>query len=282
MSAGGGQGGGGGSAASRLPRGRRRSAAGQRGGLARQAAGAPRRHAATLRKLRGRQHRLISGVVVVRDGAVLCRHVEVAELAMRDYSDRFIDWYLDVAADADLQVVGACRLEGLGAQAFARIDGDYFTILGLPLLPLLGCPARGRRAADWLSESSVADGLTAMRRRSEPHCAVAGAALAGVIGWPVAPLAVAAAARLLAAALRHRRRLRAAGGAPGAISPTRWRRCRARLPRRQRDRAAQGGGARRWSHEATPAARRIGAVNTIVVGADGRLIGQQHRRLRLP
>lgn len=92
---------------------------------------------ATLAKLRGRCHRLISGMVVMRDAAVLCRHVEVAELAMRNYSDRFIDWYLDTAQEADLVVVGACRLEGLGAQAFARIDGDYFTILGLPLLPLL-------------------------------------------------------------------------------------------------------------------------------------------------
>ena len=92
---------------------------------------------ATLQKLRGRCHLLVSGMVVVRDEAVLCRHVEVAELAMRDYSDRFIQWYLDWAQDADLQVVGACRLEGPGAQAFARIDGDYFTILGLPLLPLL-------------------------------------------------------------------------------------------------------------------------------------------------
>ncbi len=91
----------------------------------------------TLRRLRARRHRLVSGMVVVRDLSVLCRHVEVAELTMRDYSDRFIDWYIDAAADADLQVVGACRLEGLGAQAFAQIEGDYFTILGLPLLPLL-------------------------------------------------------------------------------------------------------------------------------------------------
>lgn len=91
----------------------------------------------TLRKLRNRRHRLISGLAVLRDDVLLCRHVEVAELAMRDYSDRFIDWYMDTAGEADLRVVGACRLEGLGAQAFARIDGDYFTILGLPLLPLL-------------------------------------------------------------------------------------------------------------------------------------------------
>ncbi len=92
---------------------------------------------ATLEKLRGRSHRLVSGMVVMRDAAALCRHAEVAELTMRPYTDRFIDWYLDTAGDADLQVVGACRLEGLGAQAFARIEGDTFTILGLPLLPLL-------------------------------------------------------------------------------------------------------------------------------------------------
>ncbi len=91
----------------------------------------------TLRKLRARRHQLVSGMVVVRDSSSLCRHVEVAELTMRDYSDRFIDWYIETAADADLQVVGACRLEGLGAQAFAEIQGDYFTILGLPLLRLL-------------------------------------------------------------------------------------------------------------------------------------------------
>jgi septum formation protein len=91
----------------------------------------------TLRRLRNRRHRLISGLAVLRDDLILCRHVEVAELAMRNYSDRFIDWYMETAGEADIRVVGACRLEGLGAQAFARIDGDYFTILGLPLLPLL-------------------------------------------------------------------------------------------------------------------------------------------------
>ncbi len=91
----------------------------------------------TLLTLRGRDHRLISGVAVVRAGTIVWRHLDVAHLTMRDYSDSFIDWYLQQADDADLQSVGACRLEGLGVQAFARITGDYFTILGLPLLPLL-------------------------------------------------------------------------------------------------------------------------------------------------
>jgi septum formation protein len=92
---------------------------------------------ATLEALRGRTHRLISGMAVVRDGAVRWRHVEVATLTMRRYSDQFIDWYLREADEAPLRVVGACRLEGLGAQALRRVDGDYFAILGLPLLPLL-------------------------------------------------------------------------------------------------------------------------------------------------
>jgi nucleoside triphosphate pyrophosphatase len=92
---------------------------------------------ATLEALRGQTHRLISGMVVARDEAVRWRHVEVATLTMRHYSDQFLDWYIREADQASLQVVGACRLEGIGAQALHRIDGDYFTILGLPLLPLL-------------------------------------------------------------------------------------------------------------------------------------------------
>ncbi|MBK8173967.1 MAG: Maf-like protein [Rhodospirillales bacterium] len=92
---------------------------------------------ATLESLRGGEHRLVSGVVVAIDATVVWTYVDVATLSMRDYSASFIDWYLDSMQPADLQVVGACRLEGLGVQALARIEGDYFTILGLPLLPLL-------------------------------------------------------------------------------------------------------------------------------------------------
>ena len=91
----------------------------------------------TLEALRGQTHRLVSGVAVARDRLIEWRHVEVARLTMRAYSDDFIDWYLDHAEALALQVVGACRLEGLGAQALERVDGDYFTVLGLPLLPLL-------------------------------------------------------------------------------------------------------------------------------------------------
>ena len=92
---------------------------------------------ATLEALRGQTHRLVSGVAVARDELIEWRHVEVARLTMRAYSDDFIDWYLDHAEASALRVVGACRLEGLGAQALERVDGDYFTVLGLPLLPLL-------------------------------------------------------------------------------------------------------------------------------------------------
>jgi septum formation protein len=91
----------------------------------------------TLVGLRGRDHRLISGVAVARAGTIVWRHLEVAQLTMRHYSDDFIDWYLARAGEADFQSVGACRLEGLGVQAFARVSGDYFTILGIPLVPLL-------------------------------------------------------------------------------------------------------------------------------------------------
>jgi septum formation protein len=91
----------------------------------------------TLEALRGRSHHLVSGIAAACDGIIEWRHVEVATLRMRPYSNAFIDWYLDHAEASALQVVGACRLEGLGAQALEQVDGDYFTILGLPLLPLL-------------------------------------------------------------------------------------------------------------------------------------------------
>ena len=90
-----------------------------------------------LQTLRGQTHELFSSVVVARGGARLWHWSERARLTMRQLNDGFIDSYLARAGDDVLTSVGAYQLEGLGAHLFTRIEGDYFTVLGLPLLPLL-------------------------------------------------------------------------------------------------------------------------------------------------
>jgi septum formation protein len=92
---------------------------------------------AQLRALSGRTHELYSAIAFVQDGAVLFEHVGVARLTMRAISDRFLDDYLDAVGDAATASVGAYQLEGIGIQLFERLDGDYFTVLGLPLLTAL-------------------------------------------------------------------------------------------------------------------------------------------------
>ena len=87
--------------------------------------------------MRGRPHRLHSAVALVQDGAVVWRGADTAQLWMRDFSRQFLDDYLAREGEAVLSSVGCYRLEGLGAQLFDRIEGDYFTVLGMPLWPLL-------------------------------------------------------------------------------------------------------------------------------------------------
>jgi septum formation protein len=90
-----------------------------------------------LRDLRGRTHELHSALALVRDGTLLFSCVDTARLTMRNFSDRYLKEYLDLAGNAALKSVGGYQLEGIGIHLFERVEGDYFTILGLPLLPLL-------------------------------------------------------------------------------------------------------------------------------------------------
>lgn len=90
-----------------------------------------------LKKLRGQTHQLHSAVVLAENGEVTWAHVETADMTMRNFSTMFLSEYLVKAGDAVCHSVGGYQLEGLGIQLFEKIDGDYFTILGLPLLPLL-------------------------------------------------------------------------------------------------------------------------------------------------
>ena len=90
-----------------------------------------------LRRLSGKEHLLLSAACVVKDGAICWSSLETPRLVMRVLDDVFIGDYLAAVGDDALLSVGAYQLEGRGAQLFDQVDGDFFSILGLPLLPLL-------------------------------------------------------------------------------------------------------------------------------------------------
>lgn len=99
----------------------------------------PDRHAAheQLSRLGGKAHELHTAVVAFRGGARVWHHLATPRLQMRPLSNDFVERYLDAAGDGILASVGCYQIEGAGAHLFTRIDGDYFSILGLPLLPVL-------------------------------------------------------------------------------------------------------------------------------------------------
>ena len=92
---------------------------------------------AKLLALRGTWHTLISALATARNGEITWKHVEYAELHVRDFSDEWLEHYLRTAGDALTQSVGAYRLEEIGVQLFDEMKGDYFAVLGLPMIALL-------------------------------------------------------------------------------------------------------------------------------------------------
>ncbi len=96
----------------------------------------------TLQFLRGKSHQLITACALAQTGEIIWQHQEHATLWMRDFSKAFLESYLKAEGTAVMSAVGCYQLEGRGAQLFDRVEGNFFSILGLPLIPLLGALRR--------------------------------------------------------------------------------------------------------------------------------------------
>jgi len=114
---------------------------------------------AHLRHLRGRTHTLHTAVTCLRGGIEVWHHVATPRLAMRRFSDAFLDAYLDTEGDAVLSSVGAYRLEGPGLQLFEHIDGEHSAILGLPMLPPARLPPPARHPPELRAKAAGKAGL---------------------------------------------------------------------------------------------------------------------------